>query len=341
MNEQISSIFDKKSYVWLITGVAGFIGSNIAEKLLQNNQIVIGVDNFSTGSKENLEDLISQLNSKHEKELFTFIEGDITRPEVCQELCRGVDFVLHQAALGSIPRSIKNPMNTHNANINGFLNMLISANENKVKRFIYASSSSVYGDHKDLPKREDIIGRQLNPYAITKYVNELYAINFSEIYGLPTIGLRYFNVFGKRQDPKGQYAAVIPKWISSFIDGQDIYINGDGKTSRDFCYVENAVQINILAALCEKEEALNQIYNVAYNDRTTLNELYEMIFQEISKKVKLRYKDPEYRDFRVGDIRHSEADITKSKDLMSYDPEYSVKDGLVETIDWYVRRSQS
>lgn len=340
MSEKISSIFDKKSYVWLITGVAGFIGSNIAEKLLQNNQKVIGIDNFSTGSKENIEDLISQLNSKHEKDLFTFIEGDITRLEVCQELCKGIDFVLHQAALGSIPRSIKNPMNTHNANINGFLNMLVSANENKVKRFIYASSSSVYGDHKDLPKREDVIGRQLNPYAITKYVNELYASNFSEIYGLPTIGLRYFNVFGKRQDPMGQYAAVIPKWISSFIDEQDIYINGDGKTSRDFCYVENAVQINILAALCKKEAALNQVYNVAYNDRTTLNELYEMIFQEISRKVKLTYQHPEYKDFRAGDIRHSEADITKAQDFMGYDPEYSVKDGLAETIDWYIRRSQ-
>jgi len=340
MTEKITNTLNSKSYKWLITGVGGFIGSNLLQKLLAFNQEVIGIDNLSTGSTKNINDALSGFEDSEYSVNFKFYEGDITNLEICQEICKDVDFVLHQAALGSIPRSINDPLNTHNSNINGFLNMLISSRDNGVKRFVYASSSSVYGDHKQLPKIEENIGNPLNPYAITKFVNELYASNFAEVYNYPSIGLRYFNVFGRRQDPNGSYAAVIPKWIASLINKETIFINGDGETSRDFCYVENAVQVNILAAITENKKALNQVYNVAVNDRTNLNDLYKMIFEIVSKKMDISYKGPEYRDFRAGDIRHSEADISRARDMLGYHPMFRVREGLEETIDWYLRNNK-
>ena len=249
-----------------------------------------------------------------------------------------MDYVLHQAALGSVPRSIEDPINTNKANIDGFLNMLVASKEAGIKRFVYAASSSTYGDHPDLPKQEDKIGNPLSPYAVTKLANELYAKVFSETYGIETIGLRYFNIFGKRQDPKGAYAAVIPKWISAILNQDDVFINGDGETSRDFCFVENATQINILAATTENHKATNQVYNVALNDRTSLNQLYEMIAEGILKRVKkLERKEPIYRDFRPGDVRHSQANIEKAEILLGYFPKHTISMGLEETIDWYLK----
>ena len=322
---------------WLITGVAGFIGSNLLETLLDLNQIVVGVDNFSTGNKENLDEVQSLLASSKWKN-FTFIKGDITSIKICQKACHNVDYILHQAALGSVPRSIKDPIATNKSNISGFLNMLVAAKDSNVKRFVYAASSSTYGDHTKLPKKEHIIGKPLSPYAVTKYVNELYADVFHQTYGLDSVGLRYFNVFGRRQTAKSAYAAVIPLWIHSIIQNKDIFINGDGKTSRDFCYVNNAVQANILAATTSNVDALNTIYNVAVGDRTSLNELYLQLKKLIDKITKIPHSKLNYRDFREGDVRHSQADISKISDLLSFKPTHRINAGLAETVNWHLQR---
>lgn len=320
---------------WLVTGVAGFIGSNLLETLLLAEQWVVGIDNFSTGHKKNLEE-VQSLVSAEQWARFTFVEGDIRSLEDCNSVCQGVDYVLHQAALGSVPRSIDDPINTNSTNIDGFLNMLVAAKGAGVKSFTYAASSSTYGDHPGLPKVEAIIGKPLSPYAVTKYVNELYADVFSRCYGFNTVGLRYFNVFGKRQDPNGAYAAVIPKWISSMISGEDIYVNGDGETSRDFCFIENTVQANLLAATSTSAESLNQVYNVAVGDRTTLNQLFSLLAAELSKNAVVYQRSPVYRDFRVGDVKHSQADIGKAKALLGYAPKYSVEQGIAVAMPWYV-----
>ena len=325
---------------WLITGVGGFIGSNLLEKLLTLNQKVIGLDNFITGNKNNIDQAVQDASNLVDKDIsnnFEFIHGNIEDLSTCKEACKKINYVLHQAALGSVPRSIKDPINSNKANIDGFLNILVASKDAEVDRFVYASSSSVYGDHPDLPKVEENIGNPLSPYAVTKIVNEIYANVFSNIYGLQTIGLRYFNVFGKRQDPNGAYAAVIPKWIAAFLKNDEVIINGDGKTSRDFCYVDNAVQMNLLAAASSNHQALNQVFNVAMNNRTSLNELFEMIKKKLKNKLnELDNKIPVYKDFRPGDVRHSQADIKKAKTLMGYKPEYSISDGLDEALDWYL-----
>lgn len=320
---------------WLVTGVAGFIGSNLLETLLLAEQWVVGIDNFSTGHKKNLKE-VQGLVSAEQWGRFTFVEGDIRSLEDCNSVCQGVDYVLHQAALGSVPRSIDDPINTNSTNIDGFLNMLVAAKGAGVKSFTYAASSSTYGDHPGLPKVEAIIGKPLSPYAVTKYVNELYADVFSRCYDFNIVGLRYFNVFGKRQDPNGAYAAVIPKWISSMISGESIYVNGDGETSRDFCFIENTVQANLLAATSTNAESLNQVYNVAVGDRTTLNQLFVLLAAELSKNAVVYQRIPVYRDFRAGDVKHSQADICKIKALLGYAPEYSVEQGIAVAMPWYV-----
>ncbi len=326
--------------VWLVTGVAGFIGSNLLEKLLILNQKVIGLDNFATGHQSNIDQAIkdaSELLGQDLNDNFKFIEGNVVNLDDCRNACLGVDYVLHQAALGSVPRSIENPINTNLANVNGFLNMLVASKDEGVKRFVYASSSSTYGDHPDLPKKEDIIGKPLSPYAVTKLINELYADVFASTYGFKTIGLRYFNVFGKRQDPDGDYAAVIPKWTAKIINEEAVFINGDGETTRDFCYVDNAVQMNILAATTENTKAINQIYNVALNDQTSLNDLYYMIESRLRNRLaSLDSKKPLYRDFRIGDVRHSRASIEKAQRLLEYEPNYKINNGLDESMDWYI-----
>jgi UDP-N-acetylglucosamine/UDP-N-acetylgalactosamine 4-epimerase len=330
-------------YTWLITGVAGFIGSNLLETLLNCNQKVIGLDNYETGFKENIEGALHDSAIFLEKngrdacaKNFTFHEGSILDLELCRELTKKTDFVLHQAALGSVPRSLKDPIASNRANIDGCLNMLVASNENHVKRFIFAASSSTYGDHPDLPKKENIIGSPLSPYAVTKLVNELYAEVFYKCYGLEYIGLRYFNVFGKRQNPNGAYAAVIPKWIGAMIDNNDIYINGDGETSRDFCYVDNVVQMNLLSALSEDPHSLNQIYNVALNDRTSLNQLFKYLGDELrSLHPNLKINPAIYRDFRPGDVLHSMADISKANKYLNYQPSHKVLEGIKEAMYWY------
>jgi len=320
---------------WLITGVAGFIGSNLLEALLLLNQKVVGVDNFVTGYRRNLEDVQAGV-SPEQWARFRFIEADICHLETCRAACADVDYVLHQAALGSVPRSIEDPLFTNAANIDGFLNMLTASRDAGVRRFVYAASSSTYGDHPGLPKVEDEIGTPLSPYAVTKYVNELYADVFAQCYGFKTIGLRYFNIFGRRQDPDGAYAAVIPRWFAAMADGEPVYIFGDGETSRDFCYIDNCVQANILAAVASDEQALNRVYNVAYGQRTTLNELFEMIRSLVQQSgFDVAGIEPKYRDFRPGDVRHSLADITRARELLGYDPAYSVQDGLEKTAGWY------
>ncbi len=319
---------------WLITGVAGFIGSNLLEKLLLHKQKVVGLDNFMTGYQKNL-DMVHKLVGDEAWKNFTFMEGDIRDLDTCHKACTGVHHVLHQAALGSVPRSIIDPILTNTCNINGFLNMLVAAKDAKVQSFVYAASSSTYGDSPTLPKVEDVIGKPLSPYAVTKYVNELYADVFNKCYDLNTVGLRYFNVFGRRQDPEGAYAAVIPQWFSALLQGKDVYINGDGETSRDFCYIDNVVQINILAAL-SNAEASNKVYNVAFGERTTLNELYVLIKAEVKKhKSDIQDKTPIYREFRAGDVRHSLADISRSQSLLDYAPTYGVKEGLELAGKWY------
>ena len=345
--EEIQNELKDNQQTWLVTGAAGFIGSNLAEKLLTLNQKVVGLDNFETGYQHNidqaLEDASATLvaeNSQLSTNNFRFIEGDIRDIDTCHEACEGVDYVLHQAALGSVPRSIEDPIRTNKANIDGFLNMLVAARDTKVKRFVYAASSSTYGDHPDLPKVEDKIGKPLSPYAVTKVVNELYADVFAKTYDFKTIGLRYFNIFGKRQDPNGAYAAVIPKWVSSIIKGKEVFINGDGETSRDFCYIENTVQMNLLAATTENDEATNQVYNTALNDRTSLNRLYQMIEERLIEKVDgLQKKEPANRDFRAGDVRHSQADISKAVGLLGYQPSHNITQGLDVAMDWYVTDS--
>lgn len=322
-------------YTWLITGVAGFIGSNLLESLLACNQKVTGLDNFETGHRHNLDKVrdISGDAWRH----FSFIEGDIRTLEDCQKACDGVDFVLHQAALGSVPRSIEDPIRTNQANTDGFLNMLVAARDARVRRFVYAASSSTYGDHPDLPKEEDKIGKPLSPYAVTKYVNELYAEVFARAYDFKCIGLRYFNIFGRRQDPEGAYAAVIPKWIASMLHGEPVYINGDGETSRDFCYIDNTVQANILAAMTDNPEAIDQVYNVALNDQTSLNELFNTLRRLIQDRMPdIDIPDPVYRDFRAGDVRHSRADISKAEKLLGYAPAYRIGEGLERSMDWYI-----
>lgn len=320
---------------WLVTGVAGFIGSNLLEQLLRLNQKVVGLDNFATGHQRNLDEVLNTLPDK--AGLFEFIEGDICDLETCKRAVSGVDYILHQAALGSVPRSINDPITTNKSNIDGFLNMLVAAKEEGVKRFVYAASSSTYGDHPDLPKQEDIIGNPLSPYAVTKYVNELYAQVFSRTYGIETIGLRYFNIFGRRQDPNGAYAAVIPRWIMEYVSADgEIKINGDGDTSRDFCYVDNAVQANLLAAVADAENA-NTVYNVALNDQTTLNQLFDYIASNLHQRIDdLAVKQPAYQDFRAGDVRHSRADISKAEQGLGYAPSHKIQQGLEEAMDWYI-----
>ncbi|WP_417522041.1 NAD-dependent epimerase/dehydratase family protein [Marinobacter sp.] len=319
---------------WLITGVAGFIGSNLLEYLLKLNQRVVGLDNFATGHQSNLDE-VQSLVSPAQWSRFTFIEGDIRNLEDCALACEGVDYVLHQAALGSVPRSLNDPITTNSANIDGFLNMLVAARDAGVKSFTYAASSSTYGDHPALPKMEENIGKPLSPYAVTKYVNELYADVFARSYGFKSIGLRYFNVFGKRQDPNGAYAAVIPKWTAAMVSGEDVFINGDGDTSRDFCFIENAVQANLLAATAE-DSAKNEVYNVAVGDRTTLNDLFAALKGALVENGVIYDKEPVYRDFRPGDVRHSQADIGKAASRLGYAPEFRIKEGIARAMPWYL-----
>ena len=359
---QLQQNLSQHACTWLVTGVAGFIGSNLLETLLKLNQRVVGLDNFATGHQRNLDE-VQTLVSPAQWANFNFIKGDIRTIEDCQRAMvwntnvpallpfplgegRGegspndsipVDYVLHQAALGSVPRSLADPITTNAANITGFLNMLVAARDAKVKRFVYAASSSTYGDHPGLPKVEGTIGKPLSPYAVTKYVNELYADVFGKTYGLQSMGLRYFNVFGPRQDPNGAYAAVIPKWIASMIKGEPVFINGDGETSRDFCFIANVVQANLLAATTLNPEAVKQVYNVAVGDRTTLNELYEQLHLNLLPSYPhLRGVKPVYRNFRAGDVRHSLADISKASTLLGYQPTHCIGDGLKVAMAWYV-----
>lgn len=333
--DRIKDLLQHEPKTWLVTGVAGFIGSNLLEALLKLNQTVIGIDNFATGHQCNLDE-VHTLVSSGQWANFTFIEGDIRNLDDCRRAVSGVAYVLHQAALGSVPRSVADPITTNGANISGFLNMLVAARDAKVQRFVYAASSSTYGDHPKLPKVEDQIGRPLSPYAVTKYVNELYADVFARTYGTESIGLRYFNVFGRRQDPHGAYAAVIPLWIASMIKGDMIYINGDGETTRDFCYVENVVQANLLAATTQKPEAVNQVYNIAVGERTSLNHLYEKIRTSLTSSLPhIANATPVYRDFRAGDVRHSLADISKACRLLEFTPTHKVERGLMEAMEWY------
>lgn len=319
---------------WLVTGVAGFIGSNLLETLLKLNQTVVGLDNFATGHQHNLDEVQSLVTAEQWAK-FSFIEGDIRNLADCQKACAGVDYVLHEAALGSVPRSIADPILTNSANITGFLNMMVAARDASVSSFTYAASSSTYGDHPALPKVEENIGKPLSPYAVTKYVNELYADVFAKTYGFKAIGLRYFNVFGQRQDPNGAYAAVIPKWTSSMIAGEDVFINGDGETSRDFCFIDNTVQANILAATAS-DEAKNQVYNVAVGDRTTLNELYRAIQVALAENDVQFDRDPVYREFRAGDVRHSQASIAKIEQGLGYAPQFKIAEGIQLAMRWYV-----
>ncbi|WP_194442108.1 NAD-dependent epimerase/dehydratase family protein [Pseudoalteromonas simplex] len=338
--EQTKINLQAEPKTWLVTGVAGFIGSNLLEHLLKLNQTVIGLDNFATGHQYNLDE-VQGLVTAEQWAKFTFIEGDIRNYQDCETALTGnVDYVLHQAALGSVPRSIADPLTTNAANITGFLNMLQAAKEANVKSFTYAASSSTYGDHPALPKVEENIGNPLSPYAVTKYVNELYAGVYARTYGFKTIGLRYFNVFGQRQDPNGAYAAVIPKWTAAMIKCEDVYINGDGETSRDFCFIENTVQMNILAATAS-EGAKDEVYNVAVGDRTTLNELYAAINDTLQKLNYNTSNKAKYLDFRVGDVRHSQANITKAKEKLGYSPDFKIKDGIEIAVDWYCKASNA
>lgn len=321
-------------HTWLVTGVAGFIGSNLLQTLLSHGQHVVGLDNFLTGYQRNL-DMVRDLVTPDQWSRFRFIEGDIRDIETCRKACEGVDHVLHEAALGSVPRSIDDPLLANSCNIDGFVNMLVAARDAGVKSFVYAASSSTYGDEPTLPKQEDLIGKPLSPYAVTKYVDELYADVFARCYDFTTIGLRYFNVFGQRQDPYGAYAAVIPQWFAAIIKGETVYVNGDGETSRDFCYIDNVVQANILASLAGAD-ARNLVYNVAFGQRTTLNELFDLIREEVLRhKPELMQDKPVYRDFRAGDVRHSLADITRARTRLGYAPEFDVRQGLRLAGDWY------
>lgn len=320
---------------WLVTGCAGFIGSNLLEALLKLGQTVTGLDNFSTGFQHNL-DQVQEAVAPEAWQKFCFIEGDITNAETCAAACKGQDYVLHQAALGSVPRSVADPLTTNENNITGFLNMLAAARDAGVKRFVYAASSSTYGDHPALPKKEENIGNPLSPYAVTKLVNELYARVFASTYGFKSIGLRYFNIFGRRQDPNGAYAAVIPLWFNALIHKKMVYINGDGETSRDFCFIDNCVQANILAATAG-DDAADQVYNVAFGQRTSLNQLFSLIRDRVAHVLPDRAGvTAEYRDFRKGDVRHSLADISKAQNILGYSPQYSIASGLDMAASWYI-----
>ncbi|WP_140919914.1 NAD-dependent epimerase/dehydratase family protein [Limnobaculum xujianqingii] len=325
----------RETKTWLITGVAGFIGSNLLENLLKLDQKIIGLDNFSTGFQYNLDE-VKSLVSETQWKNFTFFKGDIRDYSTCEKVVKGVDYVLHQAALGSVPRSINDPITTNSTNISGYLNILTAAKEERVKSFVYAASSSTYGDHPALPKVEDRIGNPLSPYAVTKYVNELYADVYSRCYSFHCIGLRYFNVFGPRQNPNGAYAAVIPKWISQMIHGSDVIINGDGETSRDFCFIRNIVQANILAALSSPVKS--EVFNVAVGDRTTLNQLVKYIQFYLKENDVFHSKKPIYQDFRIGDVKHSQADISKICSQLGYIPNYTVKQGLEISMPWYIKK---
>lgn len=362
--QQLLKALTTSPKTWLVTGVAGFIGSNLLEALLKLDQRVVGLDNFATGYQHNLDE-VQSLVSPGQWANFQFIQGDIRQLEDCQRSCAGVDYVLHQAALGSVPRSLADPVTTNGANITGFLNMLVAARDAQVKSFTYAASSSTYGDHPALPKVEDNIGKPLSPYAVTKYVNELYADVFSKCYGFHTIGLRYFNVFGPRQNPNGAYAAVIPKWVTSLLKGETVFINGDGETSRDFTFIQNAIQANLLAAtvknrhgeenrdaasplsLIESEAklsihpALNQVYNMAVGDRTTLKQLFVLVRDNLVPFGVSASTEPEYRDFREGDVRHSLADTSKAQSLLGYEPTHGIADGIKLTTNWYIRNSKA
>lgn len=316
---------------WLITGAAGFIGSHLVERLLSLGQTVVGLDNLSTGHRHNLPIASSG---------WRFVEGDIRDPVVCRAACEGVDLVLHQAAVGSVPRSIEDPIRTHQSNVDGFVNMLVAARDAKVRRFVYASSSSVYGDAPKLPKREGEEGRVLSPYAVSKAINELYAMNFERVYGLRTVGLRYFNVFGPRQDPNGAYAAVIPRWIAALVKGQRCEIYGDGETSRDFCYVANAVQANLLAALAEGPQVTDAVYNVAVGGKTSLKQVYAMLRDRVAAKVPAAAElEPVMKDFRPGDIRDSQADISRAQERLGYVPSHTVEQGMGPTVDFFLSGS--
>lgn len=331
---QIQTQLQESPEAWLVTGVAGFIGSNLLEELLMLGQRVVGVDNFSTGHRSNLVQ-VRKIVGESRWRLFKMHEADICNLDACRNAVIGIDHVLHQAALGSVPRSLEDPIKSNKVNVDGFLNVLTAAKDAGVKSFTYAASSSTYGDHPDLPKLEHRIGRPLSPYAVTKYVNELYADVYSRAYGFCCVGLRYFNVFGPRQDPQGSYAAVIPKWVGAMIRGEPIRINGDGETSRDFCYIANVVQANILAAMTANRSS-SEVFNVAVGDRTTLTQLF-MHLRDILLQHGIDYhQSPIYNDFRVGDVRHSQADITKACDQLGYDPRFKVYPGLQLAVPWYV-----
>ncbi len=335
--EERMALLRQQPATWLVTGVAGFIGSNLLETLLDLGQYVVGLDNFATGHQHNLDE-VERTVAATAWQRFRFIRGDIRDLATCRAACAGVDYVLHQAALGSVPRSIEDPLTTNETNISGFVNMLVAARDAGVRRMVYAASSSTYGDHPDLPKVEERIGNPLSPYAVTKLVNELYASVFARTYGFATIGLRYFNIFGRRQDPAGAYAAVIPNWCAGLLKGEPVYINGDGETSRDFCFIDNCVQANILAATAG-DEAADQVYNVAFGERTSLNELYRLIRERVAVRVPAAVRaEPIHRDFRAGDVRHSLADISKAGRRLGYRPEYSVRDGLDKAAQWYIER---
>jgi UDP-N-acetylglucosamine 4-epimerase len=323
---------------WLVTGSAGFIGSHLVATLLRNGQHVVGLDNFATGYRHNLDEVRAEVGDKAWSR-HVFVEGDVADRAVCRRAVQGVDYVLHQAALGSVPRSIEDPLASNRANVDGFLHMLVAAKDAGVKRFVYAASSSTYGDEPSLPKVEERIGRPLSPYAVTKYVNELYADVFARCYGVETVGLRYFNVFGARQDPEGAYAAVIPRWVRAMLVAEPVTINGDGETSRDFCYVDNAVQANLLAATTQIPEAVNEVYNVAVSSRTSLNDLFMLIRELLAARFPEAGRlQPLYGPFRAGDVRHSQADIAKATRLLGYRPTHDVAKGLAEAIDWYIGR---
>jgi UDP-N-acetylglucosamine 4-epimerase len=333
--DRIKSELRSAPKTWLITGVAGFIGSNLLEELLKLGQRVKGLDNLSTGHSKNLDE-VKALVSKQQWGCFDFIQGDISDGPACARACQGVDYVLHQAALGSVPRSIEEPLRTHHANVTGYLNVLVAARDAGVQRLVYASSSAVYGDDPSLPKSEARTGKPLSPYAATKVMNEIYADVFARNYELESIGLRYFNVFGQRQDPEGAYAAVIPKWIAALLRNEPVFINGDGETSRDFCFIDNVLQANLIAARAEQPDAINQVYNIALGDRTTLNELFHQIQHLlISDNPALIDVKPIYRDFREGDVRHSLADISKAKQLLGYEPTCELAKGLQAAMHWY------
>lgn len=334
--QKIQLELKKNPKKWVITGVAGFIGSNLLEALLRLDQSIVGIDNFSTGSQKNLDD-VRKYVSKKQWNRFFFHKGDILDPKLCQKICENADYVLHQAALGSVPRSIEDPYTSNNSNITGFLNMIVAAKESNVTKFVYAASSSSYGDHPGLPKVESEIGNPLSPYAVTKLVNELYANVFKITYNFPSIGLRYFNIFGRRQSIDSAYAAVIPKWIGEILNNKAITINGDGKTSRDFTFIDNVIQANILSATSKDPKAAGEVYNIAVGDRTSLIEMYNFISKNIqSNLASMKIEQPKFGDFRSGDVRHSLADITKANNLLGYQPSHNVEQGIKETVSWYL-----